>query len=164
MPTNKYMQPHNNRINEQISMQHNKLDKLPIRQKRSRKIQKNTKGVAKPKMRPVCVKCHKEMQPTQNGVIVYHLYEKPTPTDPPLQEKVGNLTVINTDRLIDPGLYKQKGRIDFVVHGDKYRCPICGIEIIKGFGKPMVDFTFPQEQLQKIVKHATNPVELRRKQ
>ncbi len=118
-------------------------------------------------MRPVCVKCHKEMQPTQNGVIVYHLYEKPLPTDPPTQEKIpwryGSVTVINTDRLIDPELYKQKGRIDFVIHGDKYKCPTCGVEIIKGFGRPMVDFTFSQEQLQKMVKHATNPIELKRK-
>lgn len=114
-------------------------------------------------MRPVCVKCHKEMQPTQNGIVVYHLYEKPLPTDPPKQEKIGNLTVINTDRLIDPKLYEEKGRIDFVIHGDKYKCPICGIEIITGFGSPIVDFDASQEALQLLVKHATNPIELKRK-
>lgn len=114
-------------------------------------------------MRPVCVKCGKEMQPIQNGVVVYHLYEKPLPTDPPKQSKHGGVTVINADRLIDPAIYEQKGRIDFIVMGDKYKCPICGTEIITGFGKPIIDFESPQESLQRIVKHAKNPIEIRRK-
>jgi len=107
-------------------------------------------------MRPVCIKCNVEMQCEKNGVVVYHPYEEPKPG--PIQEKVGNLTVIHTDRLITI----DKTKIDFVVRGDKYKCPICGYEVVVGFGQQMVDYQYPQEQLKKIVTNADETIEIRR--
>jgi len=51
-------------------------------------------------MRPVCVKCGREMNCEKNGVVVYHPYEQPDPG--PIQEKLKkNLTIIHTDRMMD---------------------------------------------------------------
>ena len=102
-------------------------------------------------MRPVCVKCGKEMIPIRNGTIVYHPYEHATP-DTPAQEQIGNVTVVNTDVLIEGGW--QEGDIDFAVQGDTYECPECKARIVTGFGERMIDYQVKQEFLQKIVKKA----------
>jgi len=98
------------------------------------------------------------MRCERNGVIVYHPYEQPTPG--PVQEKKGNLTIINTDRLIAP---VDTTRIDFIAMGDKYKCPKCGYEIVTGFGQMMVDYTYPQEMLKKLVTNAPEAIEILRK-
>lgn len=114
-------------------------------------------------MRPVCVKCGIEMKPIRNGVVVYHPYEQPELG--PIQEEIqhpqlGKVQVINTDRMISPDHFA--GRIDFVASGDKYQCPNCGVEIITGFGKPMVDYDYPQEFLRQMVSRAKETVEILR--
>ena len=109
-------------------------------------------------MRPVCVKCGREMQCEKNGIVVYHPYEQPS--SGPVQEKVGNITIINTDRLMANSIDITK--IDFVVRGDKYKCPICGYEVVVGFGQQMIDYQWPQEALKKMVTNAEEVVEIRR--
>jgi hypothetical protein len=101
-------------------------------------------------MRPVCVKCGKEMIPIHNGTIVYHPYEHEY--FKPAQEQVGNVTVVNTDVLIE-GSWKE-GDIDFAVLGDTYECPKCKAQIVTGFGERMIDYQVKQEFLQKLVKKA----------
>jgi len=107
-------------------------------------------------MRSVCVKCNIEMHCEKNGVVVYHPYEDPTPG--PVQEKVGKMTIIHTDRMIKI----DKTRIDFIVRGDKYKCPICGYEIVLDFGRIMLDYQISQEQLKKMITNADEVVEIRR--
>jgi len=97
------------------------------------------------------------MQCEKNGVIVYHPYERPDPG--PIQEKVGDLTIINIDRMMDIDTTK----IDFIVHGDKYKYPDCGYEVIVGFGDPMVDGAWPQEVLKKAVSQSKDVVEILRR-
>jgi len=109
-------------------------------------------------MRPVCVKCGREMNCEKNGVVVYHPYEQPDPG--PIQEKLKkNLTIIHTDRMMDI----DPTRIDFIVRGDKYKCPDCGYEVVLDFGRMMIDYQVPQEQLKKMVTNASEVVEIRRK-
>ena len=102
-------------------------------------------------MRPVCVKCGQEMIPIHNGTIVYHPYEHAEPNTP-AQEKVGNVTVVNTDVLMEGGW--QEGDIDFVVEGDTYECPSCKTRIVTGFGEPMIDYQVSQDFLRKKVAKA----------
>ncbi len=102
-------------------------------------------------MNPVCVECGKEMFCCKNETVVYHPYEHAKP-DTPAQRKVGNLTIINTDVLIEGSW--QEGDIDFAVLGDMYECPKCHKRIVTDFGKPMIDYQVDQEFLQKIVKKA----------
>lgn len=102
-------------------------------------------------MHPVCVKCGREMKPVLNGVVVYHPYEHAKPQEK-AQEKIGNLTVVNTDVLIEGGW--KDGDIDFLVLGDKYQCERCGNEIVTGFGGLMIDYEVKQEWLQKTVFNA----------
>jgi len=114
---------------------------------------------------PVCVKCGREMRPERNGVIVYHPMEHAT--EEPVQEKIGGFTVVDTDRLIE-GSWKE-GDIDFVVCGDKYKCPNCGVEIVTGFGGLMMATAFSeftQAKLKRIVNKAKKlgiAIEIRRK-
>lgn len=110
-------------------------------------------------MRPVCVKCGREMQPIQNGVVVYHPYERPS--EGPIQETRGGINIIHTDRLISPDHFA--GRVDFLAYGDKYRCPFCGIEVVTGFGQQMIDYEVPQETLKKILSKSKNPIEILRR-
>lgn len=49
------------------------------------------------RLTPICVKCGREMYCAKNGVVIYHPIEFPSPG--PVQEKVGDFTVVNTDRL-----------------------------------------------------------------
>jgi len=69
-------------------------------------------------MRPVCVKCGKEMIPIHNGTIVYHPYEHATPNTPAQEQTEEGLVIVNTDVLIE-GSWKE-GDIDFAVQGDMY--------------------------------------------
>lgn len=102
-------------------------------------------------MRPVCVKCGCEMIPIHNGTVVYHPYEHADPNTP-AQEKIGDLTVVNTDVLIE-GSWKE-GDIDFAVQGDTYECPKCKTKIVTGFGGKLIDHREPQDFLQRLVKEA----------
>jgi hypothetical protein len=102
-------------------------------------------------MNPICVECGKEMFCCQNGTVVYHPYEHAKPNEV-AQEKVGNVTIVNTDVLIE-GRW-QEGDIDFAVQGDTYECPYCHAKIVTGFGERMIDYQVKQEFLQKIVKKA----------
>ena len=102
-------------------------------------------------MRPVCVKCGKEMIPIKNGTVVYHPYEHAEPNTP-AQEKVGNVIFVNTDVLIEGGW--QEGDIDFAVEGDAYECPSCKVRIVTGFGELMVDYQVSQDFLKKKVTRA----------
>jgi len=102
-------------------------------------------------MRPVCVKCGKEMIPIHNGTIVYHPFEHATPNTP-AQEKVGNVTIVHTEVLIE-GSWKE-GDIDFAVEGDTYECPQCKARIVIGFGELMIDGQVSQDKLKKKVAKA----------
>jgi len=101
-------------------------------------------------MRPVCVKCGKEFRCEKNGHLVAHLYERPKGAP---EKTVGDIHIINLDYAISPDHY-DCGRVDFLVSGDKYRCPACGNEIVTGFGEPMVDYDYPQERLREMVEYA----------
>ena len=85
------------------------------------------------------------MTPVQNGHLVVHYYERPSGA--PVQT-IGGTTIINVDYAISEDHF-DCGRVDFIVRGDLYRCPKCGHEIITGFGKPLVDYDFPQEHLKE---------------
>jgi len=98
-------------------------------------------------MRPVCVKCGREMQCEKNGVVVYHPYERPDPG--PTVTKTKKMAMIHLDRLLVDSIDTTK--VDFVVRGDKYRCPVCGFEVVTGFGGQMVDGQWPQEQLKNMI-------------
>lgn len=116
-------------------------------------------------MRPVCVRCGREMQCIKNGVIVYHPYERPEPG--PIAEDVRIIgrhvsffRCINIDRLIDIDITK----IDFIVHGDKYRCPDCGYEVVTGFGSILIDGQWSQDALKKTISRpGQEVVEIRRR-
>ena len=114
-------------------------------------------------MRPICVTCQKEMKCVKNGQVVYHPYEHITP-DEKAQETIANITIINTDVLIE-GSWKN-GDIDFVIIGDRYQCPNCLHEIVASFGEPMVDKYYNQDTLKKFIEHRINaikPIKLLRK-
>jgi len=101
-------------------------------------------------MRPVCVKCGKEMCCERNGVLVVHLYERPRGAP---EKTIGDVHVINLDYAISPDHF-DCGRVDFVVSGDRYKCLTCGNEIVTGFGSPMLDYDYPQDQLREMVEYA----------
>ena len=107
-------------------------------------------------MRPICVACQKEMKCVKNGQVVYHPYEHITP-DEKAQETIANVTIINTDVLIE-GSWKN-GDIDFVIIGDRYQCPNCLHEIIAGFGEPMTNQYYNQDTLKKFIERRTNSIE-----
>jgi len=108
-------------------------------------------------MRPVCVKCGMEMTCAENGVLVYHPLEHATPG--PAQERVGGISVVNVDRLIE-GSWKD-GDIDFVIYGDKYRCPGCGNEVVVDFGGTIMT---SQDHMKRLIKKGGGTViEIRRK-
>jgi len=86
-------------------------------------------------MLPVCVKCSREMRCAKNEVVVYHSFES--------NAGVGNA-------------------IDFVVMGDKFKCPGCESEIVVNFGKQMHDLSGHQDHLQKIVDAAEETVRILR--
>jgi len=110
-------------------------------------------------MRPVCVKCGKEMECALNGVLVVHPFEHPEPG--PVQETVGDITMVNMDRLME-GSWKD-GDLDFIAYGDKYRCESCGSEIVTGFGGEIMR---PQKILRKMIeanrKAELDVIEIRR--
>ena len=77
-------------------------------------------------MRSICAKCKIEMECVRNEVAVWHPYE-------PVN--------INGDDVID-----------FVVLGDKYKCPKCSASIITGFGKMLTaaDYDYDQKFLRDV--------------
>ena len=110
-------------------------------------------------IRPVCVKCGREMVCALNGVLVVHPFEHPEPG--PIQETVGGVSIVNTDRLIE-GSWKD-GDIDFIAYGDKYRCPFCGSGVVTGFGGEIMK---PQKTLKRMIaankKAGLDVIEIRR--
>ncbi len=100
------------------------------------------------KMQPVCVSCGREMVCIQNGTYVWHPYEHAETLK--AQQTIGDVTIINSDVLIE-GSWSE-GDIDFVASGDTYECPKCKHKIVTGFGQPMLDYDFKQEQLQAMVE------------
>ena len=70
---------------------------------------------------PVCAKCKLEMECVRNDVAVWHPWEP------------ANLF---------------SGEIDFVVVGDRYKCPKCGASIITGFGEMLTAVHNDQESLR----------------
>jgi len=109
-------------------------------------------------MQPVCVSCGREMTCVRNGQTVYHPFEHARP-DEEAQEVIGNLVTVNTDVLFE-GTWKD-GDIDFIVSGDKYQCPSCGIEIVVGFGETS-DARYTQEVLKHIIERAVCPIKILR--
>lgn len=87
-----------------------------------------------------------------NGTVCFHLYEHVKPTEKAREEMPDGTVVINTDVLIEGGW--QDGDIDYAVVGDAWYCPKCKRKIVTGFGKRLIDYEFPQEHLQKLVKQA----------
>jgi len=85
---------------------------------------------------PVCAKCGREMVCWRNGVVVWH------PTEP-----------VKGDPMDD---------IDFVVIGDKYRCPDCGSEVVVDFSSLLMTPPFKQNLLREIVEKAKEKVQIRR--
>jgi len=87
----------------------------------------------------VCAKCGKEMFCQKNGVIVYH------PMEP---------------------VEKNKGLIDFVAYGDKYKCPSCGAEVVIEFEWPPIMagpfYGYTQDDLKKMIREAEEKIEIRR--
>lgn len=75
-------------------------------------------------MRPICAKCKVEMECVRNEVAVWH------PMEP--------VKTYGTEV------------IDFVVIGDRYKCPKCGASIVTGFGRMMVATNHDQEKLRKV--------------
>ncbi len=100
-------------------------------------------------MRPVCVPCGIEMIPEQNGVLVYHPYEKPDLA--PLIEQRNGITTINLDQLTEIN----ESNIDFIVSGDLYRCPKCNYKIVTEYGQIVLDCGGSQEEMKRMV--ATHP-------
>jgi len=102
------------------------------------------------------------MNCAKNGIVVYHLLEHATPG--PVQQKVGNFVVVNTDRLSE-GSWKE-GDIDFVALGDRYECNKCGFSVVVGCSELMMATAFSkftQKHLKRIVEEAEEKVEIRRK-
>ena len=102
---------------------------------------------------PICVKCGREMRCEKNNVYVVHPIEMPD--EGPIQEKVGNFTVVHVDRMFK-NVWKE-GEIDFIAVGDKYRCPNCGNEVIVDCSEPIVASPFrgtTQKDLKRILKKA----------
>lgn len=86
-------------------------------------------------MRPVCVKCGKEMIPARNEVAVWHPCEPEVP---------------------------QEDRIDFVVSGDRWECEVCGVSIVTGFGAPFIAGQHSQEFLHKVRDEAPEKIKILR--
>ena len=109
-------------------------------------------------MQPVCVSCGREMTCVRNGQVVYHPFEHARP-DEKAQEVIDNLAIVDTDVLFE-GTWKD-GDIDFIVKGDRYQCPSCGIEIVTGFGV-QIDARGGQESLKHFMKRAICPIKILR--
>lgn len=107
---------------------------------------------------PVCVKCGREMWCEKNDFLVYHMIEKAG--DVPVQETIGNAAFVNVDKLLE-GQWKE-GDVDFIILGDKYRCPTCGYEIVKGFGQMVTAVQWNQESMKERIAKTTDKVEIRR--
>ena len=75
-------------------------------------------------LRPICTNCNVEMECVRNEVAVWH------PMEP-----------VNT--------YGTEV-IDFIVIGDRYKCPKCSASIITGFGKMLTAADHNQEYLRKV--------------
>lgn len=88
------------------------------------------------KMEPVCVKCRQEMTCIKNEVIVWH------PTEPVVGNPIED--------------------IDFVVEGDLYRCPICGYEIVTGFGGIRMACYLSQQAMKDLIESAPAAFDIRR--
>jgi len=97
------------------------------------------------------------MRCERNGVVVYHPYERPD--EEPISEVKNGINIINVDRMMDI----DTSNIDFIVRGDRYRCPKCGCEIVCGFGQRMLDYEVPQEELKRMILNAPEAIEILRK-
>lgn len=112
-------------------------------------------------LRPICVKCGREMSCEKNGVMVVHPMEHAEPG--PIQEQGEGFTQVNVDALFEGSMKEED--VDFVIIGDKYRCPTCGNEIVTGFGRLIMATAFTkytQEDLKKFVEEAEEAIEIRR--
>ena len=72
-------------------------------------------------MRPICAFCKVEMECVMNEVVVWH----------PMEPLIKGLEI----------------EIDFVVIGDRYKCPICSASIVTGFGKMLTAANHEQKYL-----------------
>jgi hypothetical protein len=105
------------------------------------------------------------MRCEKNEVYIVHPIEMPD--EGPVQEEVGNFTVVNTDRLLK-NMWKE-GDIDFIAIGDKYKCPNCGHEVVVDCGEPIIASPFrgiTQKHLKRMLKEAREKrevIEIRRK-
>ena len=75
-------------------------------------------------MRPICAFCKIEIECVMNEVAVWH------PMEPVIK-----------------GLETE---IDFVVIGDRYKCPKCSANIVTGFGKMLIATDHEQDYLRKV--------------
>ena len=75
-------------------------------------------------MRPICANCNVEMECVRNEVAVWH------PMEP--------IKTYGTEV------------IDFIVIGDKYKCPKCGANIVTGFGKMLTAADHNQKYLRAV--------------
>ena len=109
-------------------------------------------------MRPVCANCGREMYPKRNGVLVYHLYQHPTPG--PISEDTGGFRIVHLDRLLEGSW--EDGDVDYIVLGDEYTCDFCGSSIITGFGEPIEDGEMEQEKMKAMIKKAKRAIEVKK--
>jgi len=106
-------------------------------------------------LRPICVKCGREMGCEKNEVVVVHPMEHAEPG--PVQKQSERFTQVNVDALFE-GSWKE-GDIDFVASGDKYRCPVCGFEVIVGCDRPIMG---DQQRLKRLIGAAEEVVKISR--
>ncbi len=86
-------------------------------------------------MKPaICIKCNREMNCERNDVLVFHKMEIVNYTDD----------------------------IDCVALGDKFKCPVCGVEIVIGIGKPITAEEKTQQQLMSMIALREETVEITR--
>ena len=88
-------------------------------------------------LRPICVKCGKEMVCQKNSVVVWH----------PIEPIEGN----------------PMDAIDFVTYGDKYKCPSCGIEVIVDCGDLLMTPPYKQSELKETIVKAEEAIQIRRR-
>ena len=75
-------------------------------------------------IRPICANCNVEMECERNEVAVWH----------PMEPVIKGLEI----------------EIDFVVIGDRYKCPKCGASIVTGFGKMLTAADHNQKYLRAV--------------
>jgi len=86
-----------------------------------------------PRITQICVECKREMNCETNEVVVYHLVQGRG--EEILHDEGGNEI------------------IDFIVYGDKFKCPKCDKEVVTGFGRAIVASETSQEDLLKLTKY-----------